>query len=237
MSDEVKTVYIAGPITGDPDYKHKFKAAEFVMRNKGFIVLNPAAMFASLDKQNASWETIMSVGLNILQMADRLALLPDWKDSRGSLMELGAFMSRNADDGIIYEFQELKVNDMYGDPIPGKYNVAERRCRDYKRLVEKGFIVIQKANDAHIADNDVPKQERMFGTDKTECVGNEPIPRDIIGSLCAAAAEEVHGHWCRLNPGIQEMLDKYGYVYKDYEGKLYYDGKAVCTIDGLIYGS
>lgn len=35
-------VYIAGKITGDPEYKRKFLSAHMEQKNEGHIVLNPA---------------------------------------------------------------------------------------------------------------------------------------------------------------------------------------------------
>lgn len=34
-------IYIAGKITGDPDYKTKFNTAAEAYKKKGYIVLNP----------------------------------------------------------------------------------------------------------------------------------------------------------------------------------------------------
>ena len=37
-------IYIAGKITGEPDYKAKFDAAEQEYNKKGYTVLNPAVL-------------------------------------------------------------------------------------------------------------------------------------------------------------------------------------------------
>ena len=37
-------IYIAGKITGDPDYKAKFNAAAEAYKKKGYTVLNPSWM-------------------------------------------------------------------------------------------------------------------------------------------------------------------------------------------------
>lgn len=37
-------IYIAGPITGIPDYKERFAKAEAELKAKGHAVMNPAAL-------------------------------------------------------------------------------------------------------------------------------------------------------------------------------------------------
>lgn len=40
----MRVIYLAGPITGKPDYQFAFDAAAFALRAQGWIVLNPVEL-------------------------------------------------------------------------------------------------------------------------------------------------------------------------------------------------
>lgn len=78
-------LYIAGPMTGLPEYNHPaFHAAEAVLTSLGYTVLNPARTDLPAD---TSWEDWMRAGLRQVLEADGIALLPGWERSRGANME------------------------------------------------------------------------------------------------------------------------------------------------------
>lgn len=83
MSKE--TVYLAGKITGDPNYREKFAEAAQELETAGFIVLNPAM----LPQEGFSWEAYMRISLAMLDECETVFFLPDWKDSRGATWEYG----------------------------------------------------------------------------------------------------------------------------------------------------
>lgn len=41
-------IYIAGPVTGDPDYIEKFNKAEEKLKGEGWTVINPVKVNANL---------------------------------------------------------------------------------------------------------------------------------------------------------------------------------------------
>lgn len=79
-------VYLAGPMTGLPDYNYPafFQAAE-LLRERGLIVENPAEH--AQRKPQSSWEGYMRQAIKILMDCDEIYLLPDWKHSKGALIE------------------------------------------------------------------------------------------------------------------------------------------------------
>lgn len=75
-------VYIAGKITGDPDYRAKFKTAQMLLEGMGHIVLNPATLPGGMT--NADY---MRICFAMIDTADAVAFLQDWRDSPGACLE------------------------------------------------------------------------------------------------------------------------------------------------------
>lgn len=76
------TIYLAGKISGDPEYRAKFEDAAQMLRGMGFQVLNPAEL-----PQGWTPRAYMRVCLPVLMAADCATFLPDWPDSRGARIE------------------------------------------------------------------------------------------------------------------------------------------------------
>ena len=83
-------VYIAGKITGDPEYKRKFLSAHMEQKNEGHIVLNPAHLPEGMKSAD-----YMRICLAMIDSADLVAFLPGWEDSpgRGSSMNTAAIQA------------------------------------------------------------------------------------------------------------------------------------------------
>ena len=75
-------VYVAGKITGDPDYKEKFEYAEKVLREQGYTVINPASLPGGMRPGD-----YMRICIAMIESADIVAFLPDWIDSKGAGLE------------------------------------------------------------------------------------------------------------------------------------------------------
>lgn len=74
--------YIAGKISGDPDYVGKFFEAAEALRAKGHIVLNPATLPEGMEKAEYA-----RICLPMLDTADVVCFLPGWEDSDGARLE------------------------------------------------------------------------------------------------------------------------------------------------------
>lgn len=76
-------IYIAGKITGDPDYKAKFEAMADAYKKKGYTVLSPTWMPEGL--QPADY---MRICFAMIDTADVVAFLPGFRQSAGASLEL-----------------------------------------------------------------------------------------------------------------------------------------------------
>lgn len=76
-------VYLAGKITGDPNYREKFaEAAKKLEERAGVTVISPAVTPEGLKKAD-----YMRICFAMLESADTAAFLPDWEDSPGAQLE------------------------------------------------------------------------------------------------------------------------------------------------------
>ena len=76
-------IYIAGKITGDPDYRIKFEEAVRMVEGFGYIALNPAAL-----PEGMSPADYMRICFAMLDVADEMWYLADAKESPGSFLEI-----------------------------------------------------------------------------------------------------------------------------------------------------
>lgn len=97
-----ETVYLAGKITGDPNYRKKFEAAARELEAAGFVVMNPAL----LPEGGFSWEAYMRVSSAMLDECAAACFLPDWKDSRGATQE---FERASTTGKRVFMFAEWKA--------------------------------------------------------------------------------------------------------------------------------
>ena len=76
-------IYIAGKMAGLPDKgREHFNRAEERLLAEGHIVLNPARLPDGMPQ-----EKYMPICLAMLQVADAIYLLDNWKDSPGARLE------------------------------------------------------------------------------------------------------------------------------------------------------
>lgn len=79
-------VYLSGRITGDPRYADKFSRAEMTVRiefcHRG-IVVNPAEWCP----EGWGWLRCMARCLLLEAMCSHVAMLSDWRESRGARIE------------------------------------------------------------------------------------------------------------------------------------------------------
>lgn len=91
-----QTIYIAGPMTGYPEFNFPaFDAAEMALRCQGWDVISPAQMDrevgfnAATDKPDENWlaDAMKRDIAAIVNRADAIAMLPGWERSTGAKAE------------------------------------------------------------------------------------------------------------------------------------------------------
>lgn len=76
-------IYIAGKVRGLKNYREIFKQAEEELQKKGNITLNPAEL-----PEGMNAEDYMRICIPMLEVADCIYMLKNWKDSEGAKVEL-----------------------------------------------------------------------------------------------------------------------------------------------------
>jgi len=78
--------YLAGPISGVPDYLARFGAAELRLRAAGHAVCNPTREQSEVPGR--TWEEYLEYDLELLGNCAVIATLDAWWQSRGARVEM-----------------------------------------------------------------------------------------------------------------------------------------------------
>lgn len=85
-SDRANRVYIAGPMTGLPEFNFPaFHAMAATMRAEGWHVENPAEHG---HVEGAEWSDYLRFDIGRLSTCEAMMLLPGWSRSRGARLEV-----------------------------------------------------------------------------------------------------------------------------------------------------
>lgn len=80
-------IYIAGKITGLPNYMELFQAKQDELEAQGHAVINPAKLINILGTDFTHRE-YMHICFSLIDLCDAIELLDNWRDSTGACMEL-----------------------------------------------------------------------------------------------------------------------------------------------------
>jgi hypothetical protein len=140
-------LYIAGPMTGLPDFNYPaFNAEARVWRCRGFHVENPAE-----GPDLSSWSEYMRRALRQLLTCEAICLLPGWTQSKGATTEwlVASLMGMS----IIYHEPpgrlQLRLFRWLGRLMPATGAVITIRPHRLLQAAKKTL-----AENAHLADGD-----------------------------------------------------------------------------------
>jgi hypothetical protein len=115
----MKTIYIAGKVTGlpFPKVKTKFKAAQKALEEMGFEVLNPIEI---VNDPLCDWNVAMRICIANLMLADAIYMLPCCNNSPGAKLEIA--LAANVKIPVFKYMDEI-------DPLnPALLNSAQLKC-------------------------------------------------------------------------------------------------------------
>lgn len=78
----MKKVYIAGMITGNPNFMEDFQKVEDALTAQGYTVINPAKLPKGLTQAD-----YMQICFSEINSSEIVAMLDNWKNSEGALIE------------------------------------------------------------------------------------------------------------------------------------------------------
>lgn len=96
---EQPTIYIAGAITNDPLYQWKFHEKARELKERGYIVANPAVL-----PPEFPYESLMHMSRAMMEECETVYMLKDWKTSEGAQREYGYSVAMGKE--IILEDEE-----------------------------------------------------------------------------------------------------------------------------------
>lgn len=140
-----ETLYLSGPITGNPNYQADFAKWEQFLVSKGYKVFNPA----SLGEGALNWAGYLKRDLPYLLDCDGLFAMPGWEGSKGAQLEIDVAMRvgikcLTAIDGGV----EPAVIDLVGRKFDGgKPRWGLLPFREVEQVVDVLTIGAQKYED------------------------------------------------------------------------------------------
>jgi len=98
-------LYIAGPMTGLPNYNlDNFRAAEAQLQAAGYGAVNPGRRGVI---EGYTWVDYMKLGIADLLTCGAVATLPDWEMSRGASIEVSLAQDLEMDVRSLADWLEL----------------------------------------------------------------------------------------------------------------------------------
>ncbi len=152
----MKTVYIAGKVTGLPYLPtvEKFNQAEQRLSKAGYKVVNPMKIVP----EETTWQDAMKTCVAAISQCDCIYMLHDWKQSEGAVMELETALrlgltvvsSLTFDNGTISE--ELKTLTQTKDQPITEFiyepeNETDMTKEEKNKFLERGGILLRAGLD------------------------------------------------------------------------------------------
>ena len=102
--EEHMLVYLSGPISGDPEYEEKFRAAEEALTSDGCTVLNPAKLSEAFP--GLSENKYLQLALTLVTYANAVYMMKGWERSKGACIEY--LLAKQDGKQIMYQAGEYE---------------------------------------------------------------------------------------------------------------------------------
>lgn len=181
-------VYISGKMTGIQDLNvRKFREAESRLREKGFIPVNPHNIHP-VNTYHYTWADYMRADIKALCDCQVIAVLDDWQDSPGAILEVKIALSLGMKMICAHTLKVLDSPDPKEmDRVPLKYILKSlKREIGYRHSVYKNMVLSGKMKQEE-ADHEIKVFEQIQKDYKDlKFIGAttaQPIPSQSQGSL------------------------------------------------------
>lgn len=144
-------VYIAGPISRDPEYKEKFAAAEARLKAAGYFAMNPAV----LPYPGLPYESYMRISGAMLHECGAIHMLPGWENSPGAVVEYSQAIA----DAMLFIDDDMSVSRIHKTK-PTIEDHKERNMNNLQYLYERGMHEAVEISDENIIPPKPYKRER-----------------------------------------------------------------------------
>lgn len=129
----MKKIYIAGRVTGYPEYREHFKREEDKLIAEGHVCMNPSVL-----GEGFPWEIYMPICYAMIYACDTIYLLSNWQDSRGAKLEYDYAVEH----GLEIMFEDGESMDKF--KLMSKAELSEKKQNKVdetrKFLDDKGII-------------------------------------------------------------------------------------------------
>lgn len=147
-------IYIAGKITGDSNYLLKFMYARRHLERQDNIVISPSVLPEGMTPSD-----YMRICFAMIDVADAVAFLPDWEDSKGAKLEMEycrytgkqVLFPWNDEEETMGKPKKLGMNTTY---VPN----AKADMRHHKKVYQRGREKTLRDQDEKVMDQRAMKK-------------------------------------------------------------------------------
>jgi hypothetical protein len=187
-------IYIAGPMTGVPEFNHPaFRAAAKLLRGRGYVVENPAENFGG-ETGHPYADYMRAAVLQVLSV-DAMALLPGWKNSNGARMEVAIGRALGLGFFDAQTCEPLTLPTEASSPLPDQSDSVLHQAH---RLVHG-----ERGEDYDHPIHNFARTGRMWGA----ILGIPDVPPETVG-LCMVAVKLARE---AFKPKADNRIDGSGY--------------------------
>jgi len=209
-ADRAMRVYIAGPMTGLPEFNFPaFNAMAAVLRADGWHVENPAE-HGHVD--GAEWADYLRYDISRLSTCSAMMLLPGWSSSRGARLEVSIAKELGHELLFAVGAEPLTDPQPQGEPVA----IVVEQTHNYGSYlvfgssipgVQQPVPVIERK--AHLLDQSLPTGTKLYAEQPAPVAvlsGGQRAGKAHLAGLLESLAKQVYQSW-ESQPGFAPWVD------------------------------